>query len=179
MARLLLLLALVAASCGAQSTPVAPPAATTPTAAGTASLAWLEIELRDVLTGQTFRLSDFAGQPVVVETMAVWCPTCVRQQQQLALARRSWGEAVVVVSLDIDPAEDEELLREHATGHGFDWRWAVAPRQMASQLSDLFGPRILSPPQTPVFWIDVEGEPHFLGYGVKLWPKLVEEVAPD
>jgi hypothetical protein len=36
------------------------------------TLAWVDVELTDVATGETFRVSDFAGEPVFVESFAVW-----------------------------------------------------------------------------------------------------------
>lgn len=38
----------------------------------TAQFAWADIELTDVLTGETFRIADFHGNPVLVKTFAVW-----------------------------------------------------------------------------------------------------------
>ena len=40
-------------------------------------------ELRDVVTGETFQMSDFLGQVMVIEAMAVWCPFCTSQQEEL------------------------------------------------------------------------------------------------
>jgi hypothetical protein len=34
--------------------------------------AWADIELTDVLTGETLRIADFHGKPVIVKTFAVW-----------------------------------------------------------------------------------------------------------
>jgi hypothetical protein len=36
------------------------------------SRAWLDTELTDVSTGETFRLSDFKGRPVLLHAFAVW-----------------------------------------------------------------------------------------------------------
>ncbi|MDT8435066.1 MAG: hypothetical protein RQ731_09965, partial [Anaerosomatales bacterium] len=36
------------------------------------AIAWLDTELVDVETGETFRISDFAGTPVLVKSFAVW-----------------------------------------------------------------------------------------------------------
>ena len=33
---------------------------------------WLDTELTDVSTGETFRLSDFKGRPVLLHAFAVW-----------------------------------------------------------------------------------------------------------
>jgi hypothetical protein len=37
-----------------------------------AELAWLDTELVDAVTGESFRISDFAGEPVLVQGFAVW-----------------------------------------------------------------------------------------------------------
>jgi hypothetical protein len=36
------------------------------------ALSWVDIELTDVETGEAFRVSDFAGETVLVESFAVW-----------------------------------------------------------------------------------------------------------
>ncbi len=36
------------------------------------TLSWVDIELTDVKTGETFRVSDFSGEQVLVESFAVW-----------------------------------------------------------------------------------------------------------
>ncbi len=36
---------------------------------------WLHIPLRDVNSGESFTLADFAGRKVLPESFAVWCPT--------------------------------------------------------------------------------------------------------
>jgi hypothetical protein len=43
-----------------------------PDAAEAGTLSWVDIELTDVVTGETFRVSDFAGEQVLVESFAVW-----------------------------------------------------------------------------------------------------------
>ena len=37
-----------------------------------AGYAWLDIELIDVLTGETFSLRDLEGEPVFIQSFAVW-----------------------------------------------------------------------------------------------------------
>ena len=34
--------------------------------------AWLDIELTDAVTGETYAVSDFAGKPVLLHAFAVW-----------------------------------------------------------------------------------------------------------
>ena len=46
-------------------------------------LPWMNTELKDVRIGETFKISDFRGEPVLVESFAVWCPTCTKQQNEI------------------------------------------------------------------------------------------------
>ena len=39
---------------------------------GSQDLSWVDIELTDAVTGESFRISDFAGGPVLVQGFAVW-----------------------------------------------------------------------------------------------------------
>ena len=68
-----------------------------------AARSWMDIELTDVRTGQTFRISDFSGKPILLESFAVWCPTCLRQQNEIKKVKSSEGDDIVHISLDTDP----------------------------------------------------------------------------
>ncbi|PIO07358.1 hypothetical protein COU59_03365, partial [Candidatus Pacearchaeota archaeon CG10_big_fil_rev_8_21_14_0_10_34_12] len=43
------------------------------------TVSWMNTELKDIRTGETFKTSDFEGKPVLLESFAVWCPTCTKQ----------------------------------------------------------------------------------------------------
>jgi cytochrome oxidase Cu insertion factor (SCO1/SenC/PrrC family) len=124
----------------------------TPTPTGTATTTgsdWRTVELTDVTTGESFTIESLAGQPVLLEFFAVWCPVCTAQQEALAtlVDRR---DDVVAVSLNTDPNEDAGTVREHAASKGFDWRYAVAPPPMTRALVAEFGSVVTSPPSAPV-----------------------------
>ncbi|MBT7237631.1 redoxin family protein, partial [Candidatus Woesearchaeota archaeon] len=44
---------------------------------------WLDIELYDITSESNFKISDFAGKKVFIESFAVWCPTCTKQQKEI------------------------------------------------------------------------------------------------
>jgi thiol-disulfide isomerase/thioredoxin len=75
--------------------------------------AWMDIQLKDIATGNNFKISDFKGKPVVLESFAVWCPTCLKQQKEIKELKSREGNAIIHISLDIDPNEDEAKVREH------------------------------------------------------------------
>jgi cytochrome oxidase Cu insertion factor (SCO1/SenC/PrrC family) len=161
-----------AASTTSQSSPASdaasPPAsAATPGAASSTAAAapeaelaaWQTVALRDVRSGESFAIADLAGSLVVVEPMAVWCGNCLRQQKEVAKALRAVArDEVVYISLGIDPSEAERDLAAYADDNGFDWRFAVAPRELSRALAEAFGDRVLAPPSTPRIVVTPDGQ---------------------
>ena len=139
---------------------------------------WRDIELRDVISGETFRISDFKGKTILLETFAVWCPTCTKQQQQIQILREEIGEEVVFITLDVDPNEEENLVRDHATRNGFDWIYAVAPAELTQALIEEFGTAIVIAPLAPIVLIcsDADQKARLLKRGVKSADTLHEEI---
>jgi len=138
---------------------------------------WYRAELTDVRTGDTFTLADFQGQIVLVETTAVWCALCLQQQMHERSLLEQGIAGVVFVSLDIDPNESAEVLAKHAAKHHFDWRFAIAPREVARALQEQFGGNVLHPPAVPLILIDGRGRARLLPLGVKSADFLAEELA--
>lgn len=142
--------------------------------------AWFTTALTNVNTGEKFQIADLKGKVVVVETMAVWCPLCLRQQKQvqalhqLLAERHDW----VSIALDIDPNEDEAFLKAHAEKNGFDWHYAVTPLEVAREIGQLYGAQFLNPPSTPMLIIDRQGQAHPLPFGVKEAQTLQEALMP-
>jgi thiol-disulfide isomerase/thioredoxin len=137
---------------------------------------WRDIPLRDVISGETFRISDFKDQTVLLESFAVWCPTCTKQQKEVHKLHEQVGNDVISISLDVDPNEDEELVREHALANGFDWRYAVAPPELTRALIAEFGTAIVAAPSAPMILICPEEKARLLKRGVKKAARLQEEI---
>ncbi len=117
----------------------------------------LDIELTDV-DGVAFKLSDFAGTPVVVETFATWCPNCRAQLANNQEAAASAGTDAVFIALstetDIDPAE----VVAYATENGFtNIRFGVLSPEGLAAFNDQFGGTAINPPSTPHWIIDANG----------------------
>lgn len=138
---------------------------------------WLNIPFKDVNTEKEFKLSDFKGKVVVLETMAVWCTTCLAQQAEMKKAGAQFGDEVVLVSLGIDPNESLNVLKKHAQGNGFGWIFAVSPPALSRDLEAAFGSSVLHPPSTPVIILDKQQVPHRLRSGVKNSSELASEIA--
>ncbi len=129
---------------------------------------WLKAPLTDVRTGTSFTMAGFKGKVVLVEMMAVWCPKCLDQQRNMAMLQKQVTTPdLVMVSLDIDATETADLLKRHVERYGFGWPFAVASREVAREISTLYGNQFLSPPATPMLMIDRKGKVHTLEMGIK------------
>jgi thiol-disulfide isomerase/thioredoxin len=141
---------------------------------------WFTIALIDVRTGKTFTINDFAGKVVLIESMAEWCINCVFQQGETRNARQSLGnpEDLILISLDVDTQEDEASLKKYAENFSYDWRFAVAPLEVARALGNLYSANYLNPPLEPMLLIDRKGNVHQLPYGVKKADILQKTLEP-
>ena len=162
-------------SCAQEATP-APTQTPAPVPAQPAAGTWMDMELTDITTGQTFKISDFKGKPVLLESFAVWCPTCLRQQKEMQKLMESEGEGIIHISLDTDPNEDEAKIKEHAERNDLDWYFAISPIELTKALIDEFGITVVSAPSAPVVLICEDQSTRFLRTGVKSAEDLFAEV---
>jgi len=136
----------------------------------------LAYELVDVTSGERFTLGELAAdRPVLLETMAVWCTTCLSQQREVVQAHAITD--FHSVGIDVDPNEDADDLAEYADREGFDWRFAMADAELVQLLTDLYGFGVTNPPSTPTFVI-ADGTIRALEFGrVRSAEELVSELA--
>lgn len=194
----LIMAALVVSACSpAPAQPAAPAAESVPSSGETlvepspaeqesqsalqvAQPGWYGMELTDVNTGSIFRLADLQGKVILVETMAVWCSNCFRQQLEVKALHDLIGDREDFVSLgiDIDPNESVPQLTGYVKENGFDWLYTVASSELINEISDLYGPQFLNPPSTPMLIIDKQGEANLLPFGIKSANELLEFLQP-
>ena len=141
--------------------------------------AWMDIELEDALSGETFTIRELVGRPILLESFAVWCSICLRQQKEMARLVEMEGDRIVHIALDTDPNEDLESVREHALSHGFSWYYAVAPIEMTQLLIETFGLTVVNAPRAPVVLIAEDGTAELLPSGVKMAEELLEWTGLD
>ncbi len=181
-----------AAPSAAPSTDPAPSSQTaTPAAVGTATAtamasegagstpvldqAWATAELVDVTTGETFRIADHAGKVIIIETMAIWCPTCRAQQGDVRSALgRLPADSVVYVVLDIDPSENATSLAQYRKSNSFPGQYAIAGAKVARALAGEFGDQVLNPPSTPIVVVGTDGQVTLTDFGRKSAGDIVD-----
>ena len=141
--------------------------------------AWANIKLKNVNTGKNFTISDFEGKPILIETFAVWCSTCTKQQKEIKRLHEELGDSFVSISLDVDPNEKEKLVKKHAANYGFDWYYAVAPPELTKLLIKQFGTAIINSPASPVILISEDNGARLLKRGVKSSEQLKIELEKE
>jgi hypothetical protein len=141
---------------------------------------WFSATLVNVNTQERFKIEDYKGKVILVETLAMWCSTCRMQQKQVVLLHELLGERddFISIGLDIDPNELAEDLSTYTQNNGFDWIYAVSPPKVSNEIAELYGNQFLNPPSAPMFIIDREGKVHPLRFGVKNAEELADTLQP-
>ena len=136
---------------------------------------WRDITVTDVNTNTEYKINDFKGKPVLIESFAVWCPKCTSLQREVKKLHET-NKEVVSISLNTDPNEDESFVKDHAQKNGFDWRYTVAPREMTVDLINEFGTSVVNAPSTPVIIICPDGNTNYIKSGRKKAADLQLEI---
>ncbi len=63
----------------------------------------------DTLDGQTVRLSDFRGKPVIVNFWATWCPPCRAETPELQALHRELGDKVVLLGVNVTSQDNGDV----------------------------------------------------------------------
>jgi len=138
---------------------------------------WMNTNLTDVQSGKTYRLSDFKGKKVLMETFAVWCVNCKEQQDEIKKFHEEFGNDIISVSLNSDPNENIQEVKDHITKNNYTWYYSIAPKQFIKDLMDDFGFVIINAPQAPIVLICKDGSYSLLPSGLKTAEELKEEVS--
>jgi thiol-disulfide isomerase/thioredoxin len=135
---------------------------------------WGSAELVNARTGETFKIGDFAGKPVYIETFATWCPNCQKQLTAIQEASGSVSD-VTFIALSIEGDISNEALAMYADDNQFaNIVFAKATPEVLESLVMDFGADITNPPSTPHFFISSTGETSELITGIEDATKITE-----
>jgi thiol-disulfide isomerase/thioredoxin len=162
------------------ATPVGTQALVSSTGAMMSNPSWYSASFTDARTGSGFSIDSFKGKVILVETLAIWCPTCLSQEKQVLQLQSTLGQQKILVTIGIDIDTNETLsdLKAYVMENGFDWYYGTATSTVAQEIGSLYGNQFLNPPSTPMLIIDQNGEAHPLPYGVKSAKDLKNYLAP-
>lgn len=97
-----------------------------------------EFALAD-LDGNPVRLSDYAGQPVLVNFWASWCVPCVEEFPILQGSLDAHADAGLVV-IGIVYRDRSEAARAFADQMAAEWPMAIDPGEAVAQAYGVLGP---------------------------------------
>ena len=137
---------------------------------------WRNVELKDIKTGVPFKISDFKGKTILLQSFAVWCPTCKSQQDELDKLKNDVGDDIEIVSIDTDPNEDKKRVIGHIDRFEYDWLFSIDQNKFAEKLVDEFGINVVNAPSSPVILIDKDQNSRLLRSGLKREDRLKEEI---
>lgn len=106
-----------------------------------------DFELRS-LDGETYRLSDFRGQPVMVNFWATWCQPCLAEHPVLVAGARQYAGRATF--LGVIYQDEPEKIRRYLDARG---EWGPTLVDSDSKAAISFG--VYGAPET--FFIDPEG----------------------
>jgi len=127
---------------------------------------WLDTPLTDVTTREIVTLRGLTenDSSVVLHIFAAWCPVSNAQLAESTTFLQTYSGKAHLISMDIDPSENAEMLAEHIATKGYDGLFVTAERPIVQGLADLFGEEIImSIPQTVIISDD---DFFYLGPGV-------------
>jgi len=138
---------------------------------------WRNAILIDVTTNEPFKISDFKGTPILLESFAVWCPTCRKQQEQIQELHEELGDSFISISINTDPNEDADKVQEYLDRYEFGWRYALSPIENTQLLIDEFGVAVVNAPSAPVVLICEDQTARLMPRGLKRPEELSREMA--
>lgn len=99
--------------------------------------------------GKTIKLSDFRGNPVVLDFFATWCPFCNNEMPRLNKIVNEKYTNVKIIAID-DAFEDAETIKSWANEKGFKFLLLVDPNGNVKALYSIRG-------HPTTIYIDKEG----------------------
>lgn len=105
---------------------------------------------------------SFAGQPVLINFWATWCPPCRGEMAELnTLHHRLAPQGIRLLGISID--QDSNLVREYLLRERLDFPVAIDPEQAWS------GPALRYPGLPTTYLIDAQGRIRHAWVGPRRW----------
>ncbi len=121
------------------------------------------------LDGNPFKLSDYRGRVVVIDFMATWCGPCRVEMPHYGTIWEKYGETIIIMSIDIDPNETEQTLRNFSQEYPYaTWIWAIDTFNLGQPY------QVTAIPTTVI--IDQDGYIRFTHIGVTPATTFIQEI---
>ncbi|MBA7607353.1 Thiol-disulfide oxidoreductase ResA [subsurface metagenome] len=116
----------------------------------------------------SFSLTGHRDNVVVLDMMATWCGPCITEMDHLKELYTNYSaQGVVIMSIDIDPTESDEMIRQFKSEYGGDWIFASGP-EVGITYQIMYIPTI--------YIIDKQGIIAYKNVGVTNYSTLLSEI---
>lgn len=95
----------------------------------------IEFELKDI-NGQVYRLSDFKGQPVVLNFFATWCQPCIDEAPELEAFGKEYKDAQLII---IAKGESKMRMEKYIKESGSKLLYLLDTKEETSKEYNVFG----------------------------------------
>jgi cytochrome oxidase Cu insertion factor (SCO1/SenC/PrrC family) len=128
---------------------------------------WKDVPLRDVSTASVFNVRELKGKPVLLFCFTTWCSICTAQQNEIKRLQALSPGSFTSLGIDVDPYENEDVVRRYQSDNGFPGVYAIAPPELTNELVNEFGMDIITPASAPMILICSNGTVTQLDRGIK------------
>jgi thiol-disulfide isomerase/thioredoxin len=87
-----------------------------------------------LLDGSEVMLSDYAGEPIILDLFATWCGPCITQISHLKTVRSQYPN-VNILSISVDLTDSIAMLNTFKSDNGMNW---VVGRDITQQGSSIY-----------------------------------------
>lgn len=116
----------------------------------------------------TFSLTGHRGNIVVLDMMATRCGPCITEMGHLKELFTNYSDrGVMIMSIDVDPSESDETIKQFATKYGGNWVFASGP-SVGVTYSVIYIPTL--------YIIDQQGRITYKKVGVTTYSTLADEI---
>jgi len=75
--------------------------------------------------GESFSISDYLGEVIILDFMATWCGPCVDQLDHLKRIHANYkAQGVRIISIDVDDSETKKELNDFKLSENCNWQFA-------------------------------------------------------
>ncbi|MBT2638401.1 MULTISPECIES: TlpA disulfide reductase family protein [unclassified Bacillus (in: firmicutes)] len=95
----------------------------------------IEFELQDI-EGNTYKLSDFKGQPVVLNFFATWCAPCIDEAPELEAFGKEYKDAKLLI---LAKGESKKRMEKYISKSGSELTYLLDTKEDISKDYNVIG----------------------------------------
>jgi len=120
------------------------------------------------IDGDSFSLGSYRDNVVVLDFMATWCGPCITEMGHLKQLYTDYrNQGVVIMSIDVDPSQSNETIRQFKTSYGDNWIFASG-----SDAGSTYGATYIP----TIYIINKQGQVAYKNTGVTEYATLAAEI---